>query len=218
MQAHEIHDALHSFRHDYPGTLPHMNIDSSAIDDLVTRVDARLPRERPRLIGFIASGTGEGTSTISSGYASSLARRTPGHVLLLKTNGDAQTGLVQGLATAQPLDSLVERRPDGVFVATLGSETAGSLWQQVADADFWRTLYERFDDIAIDLPSPAASQLGMAIAPRCHGVVVVLEAEKTRAPVAAHLVSSLRAVRANLLGTVLNKRRFHLPERVYRWL
>ena len=58
----------------------------------------------------------------------------------------------------------------------------------------------------------------MAVAPYCDGVAVVIEAESTRAPVAESLVGNLRQVRARVLGAVLNKRRFHLPARVYRWL
>jgi Mrp family chromosome partitioning ATPase len=139
-------------------------------------------------------------------------------VLLLETGGEAGRGVLQALAAKQPLGPLVRRLPDGVFVAKLGREADDSLWQLLARVDLWRDLRERFADIAIDLPSPAASRLGMAIAPSCDGVVVVLEAEKTRVPVATNLVANLRAVRANVLGTVLNKRRFHLPARIYRWL
>lgn len=195
-----------------------MSIDLSAIEDLVTRVEARLSGDRSRLIGFIASGAGEGNSTIAEAYATTLAQRTGGQVLLLQTGNGGGRGVMQALAAGQPLDPLLQRLPSGVAVAKLGSDTDGRLWQLLARADLWRTLREHFDAIAIDLPSPTASRLGIAIAPQCDGVVVVLEAEKTRVPVAANLVANLRAIRANVLGTVLNKRRFHLPERVYRWL
>ena len=59
---------------------------------------------------------------------------------------------------------------------------------------------------------------GLKAAAQCDGVVVVLEAEKSRGPVVEHLVSSLRAVQARVLGAVMNKRRFYVPSRIYRWL
>ena len=195
-----------------------MSIDTSAIEDLVTRVEARLPGGTARLIGFIASAAGEGNSTLARAYASTSAARPQRRVLLLKAGDGKGAGVMQALADDQPLDALVKRLPTGAFVAGLGSDADGALWALVARADLWQALRERFDDIVVDLPSPAESRLGLAIAPHCDGVVVVLEAEKTRVPVVSNLLASLQAVRANVLGTVLNKRRFHLPERVYRWL
>jgi Mrp family chromosome partitioning ATPase len=70
----------------------------------------------------------------------------------------------------------------------------------------------------IDLPAASHSRLGLAVAPYCDGVAMVVEAERTRAPVAEHLLSHLRTVRARVLGAVLNRRRYHLPQRVYRLL
>ena len=46
----------------------------------------------------------------------------------------------------------------------------------------------------------------------------MLEGGKTRATVARALVDDLRSVRANVLGSVLNKRRFYVPQRIYGWL
>lgn len=195
-----------------------MSIDHAAIEDLVTRLDARLPGERSRLIGFIASGAGEGNSTIARAYVSTTAGRARGQVLLLETSDGRGRGVMQALAANQPIDDFLRRLPDGGVVATLGGDTDRALWKLASRADLWRALRERFDDIVIDLPSPVTSSLGMAIAPYCDGVVVVLEAEKTRVPVVANLIANLRGVRTNVLGTVMNKRRFHLPERVYRWL
>ena len=46
----------------------------------------------------------------------------------------------------------------------------------------------------------------------------MIEANRARVPVVANLVANLQAVHANVLGTVLNKRRFYLPSLIYRWL
>ena len=68
------------------------------------------------------------------------------------------------------------------------------------------------------MPASAVSSAGLKMAALCDGIVVVMEAGKTRAPVVAHLIDNLIALRATVLGTVLNKRRYLLPARLYRWL
>ena len=196
-------------------------LDQSSIDDLVTRVDALLRGERGRLIGFIASGPGEGTSTLAEAYVGAAALRLRRRVLLLKASGEASRGLgvLQALAAGQALDELVRPMATGGFCASLGGADAGGvLWELVSHDALWRDLRGRYDEVVLDLPAASTSRLGLAVAGHCDGVVVVVEAEKTRGPVAEHLVSSLRAVRANVLGTVLNKRRFHLPAALYRHL
>lgn len=196
-------------------------LDRPSIDDLVTRVDALLRGARGRLVGFIASGPGEGTSTLAEAYVGAAATRLRRRVLLLQAGGETSraTGVLQALAAGQTLDELVRPMPGGGFCASLGGADAGGvLWELVSHDALWRDLRSRYDEVVIDLPAASASRLGLAVAAHCDGVVVVVEAEKTRGPVAEHLVASLRAVRANVLGTVLNKRRFHLPAALYRRL
>jgi Mrp family chromosome partitioning ATPase len=50
------------------------------------------------------------------------------------------------------------------------------------------------------------------------GVVLVLEADKTRKPVAENLKNQIVQNGGNLLGMVFNNRRYHIPEAVYRRL
>ena len=195
--------------------------DTRAIQDLITRVDAQLPVGQGRLVGFIASGAGEGTSTVAAAYARLAAEQLRRRVLLLEAGqGDgSRPGLLATLADGRAIDEALEPLPGGGWRASLcGTLGEGSIWELSARTEFWRALRDRFDEVVVDLPAPDRSRLGLAVAPHCDGVAVVVEAEKTRAPVAEHLVSSLRAVRARVLGAVLNRRRFHLPVRIYRML
>ena len=196
-------------------------LDKTAIDDLVMRVDAQLRGERGRLIAFIASTPGEGTTTLATAYVGAASVRLRRHVLLLQAGGDAGggAGVLQALASGQSIDTLVKPMATGGYTASLGGGDAGSaLWELISHEALWRDLRSRYDEIVIDLPAASASRLGLGVAGHCDGVVVVVEAEKTRGPVAEHLVSSLRAVRANVLGAVLNKWQFHLPDALYRRL
>jgi len=83
---------------------------------------------------------------------------------------------------------------------------------------FWESLRQQFDMILIDSPPFETSPDGIAISRRVDGVVLVLEAEKTRWPVAERMKEQILLNGGNILGIVFNKRRYHIPEFVYKWL
>lgn len=198
-----------------------LSLDLRAIEDLVTRVDAQLPQLSGRIVGFIASSSGEGTTTLASAYARIVGSHSRRRVLLLNaTPDDLQTpGVLPSLIAELPLGPCLLPLSDNVSAGSLGGATTGdALWKLLASPELWQKLRHQYDDIVLDLPAASSSRLGLVSAALCDGIVVVLEAEKTRAPVVENLIASLRAVRAPILGTVMNRRRFHLPKRVYQWL
>jgi len=50
------------------------------------------------------------------------------------------------------------------------------------------------------------------------GVVLVVEAERTRAPIVEQARRAVEANGGRLLGVVMNKRRYHIPRAIYRRL
>lgn len=197
------------------------SMDLRQIEDLVTRIDAQLVRPRGRIVGFIASDRGEGTTTLARAYARTVSSHLRRRVLVLDAEAQAATvpGVLPTLAAGLALDECLQPLPGGGFTGSLGGRQAGDTqWEHLALDSLWDDLRGRFDEIVLDLPAASVSRLGLMTAPHCDGVVVVIEAEKTRAPVVENLIASLHAVRAPVLGTVLNRRRFYLPKRVYRWL
>lgn len=195
-------------------------LDMRPIEDLVTRIDTQLSRPGGRIIGFIASGSGEGTTTIASAYANAVVSHLRRRVALLSAVDENASGpgVLPALAQGIPLGNCLHPMPGGGFSGSLGGNNIGVLWELQARSELWQELRNNFDEVVLDLPATSLSLIGLNSATQCDGVVVVLEAEKTRAPVVENLIASLRAVRAPLLGTVLNKRRYYLPQRIYRWL
>lgn len=202
-------------------------LDPRAIQDLMTRVDAAFPPGRGRLVGFIASGDGEGTSSVARAYARGVSTHLRRRVLLLDAGSPAieppsgGVGSLVGMLTAlavhrSNLPPSASEGASGTFVE--GTPEGISLWQLLPRTELWYALRENYDEIVVDLPSAARSRLGLAVAPYCDGVAVVLEAERTRAPVVENLVAHLRTVRARVLGAVMNRRRYHLPSPIYRLL
>lgn len=196
-------------------------VDLAVMDDLVARIDASVSPRQGRVIEFVASSSGEGTSTVAASYASANAAQLQRKVLLLVTSRRANVGpgLLLNLARGEPVENLIRPREDGVFVAMVGSIGPGEPgWKLFRRPELWSSLRANFDLVVLDMPPIEVSRAGLKVAVACDGVVVVVEAERTRAPVVRSLIERLRAVRGNVLGTVLNKRRYHLPARLYRWL
>ncbi len=191
------------------------------ISDMLVRVDAALAHRSGRLIEFIASSEGEGVSTLAEAYAEMAANSMGRRVLLLTaTDSDGpSTGVFGALSQGHEVGSATRRDPAGHDRGSLlGRQASDAQFALLARSAAWTQLRAAYDEVVLDMPSTAQSRIGLMVASQCDGVIVVVEAERTRAPVVEAMVKSLRAVRANLLGTVLNKRRYYLPESVYRRL
>ena len=59
---------------------------------------------------------------------------------------------------------------------------------------------------------------GLAVSSQVDGVILVVEAERTRWPVAASVKESIERGGGRLLGVVFNKRRHYIPAFIYRRL
>jgi Mrp family chromosome partitioning ATPase len=58
----------------------------------------------------------------------------------------------------------------------------------------------------------------MVLARRADGIILVLAAERTRAPVVEQARKIIEANKSRLLGVVMNRRRHHIPKFLYRLL
>ena len=184
-----------------------------------------MPPPEPRVIGFLASSQGEGTSTLARNYARANAGKLGRNTLLLRTlpPDDGSITLCDALRSGQPIESALANRQRGVTEASLGlgpnhENQPDYAWDLVTRRELWDFLRGRFDLIVLDLPAAADSGACMQIGPLCDGVLVVLESARTRKPVVSQMLQDLQAVHVRVLGAVLNKRSFHLPARLYRWL
>ena len=67
-------------------------------------------------------------------------------------------------------------------------------------------------------PPARESSMATAMARFADGIILVLSAHRTRRNTALKIMQGLEASQARILGTVLNERRFPIPERIYRRL
>jgi succinoglycan biosynthesis transport protein ExoP len=79
-------------------------------------------------------------------------------------------------------------------------------------------LRQEFDRILIDAPPLNQCGDAMALAQLGDGLIVVIEANATRRQTARKVMETLGQAGVKVLGVVLNKRMFPIPEKLYRQL
>ncbi len=102
-----------------------------------------------------------------------------------------------------------------LFVSIISKNTSSLI--RIFDDNFCETL-QQFDLILVDSPPATASSDGLAVSRMADGVVLILEAEKTRWPIAESIKDKIIKNGGNILGIAFNKRRHHIPGFIYKRL
>jgi Mrp family chromosome partitioning ATPase len=194
---------------------------------LYQHIDSMLGGSPKKVIQFIAAREGEGTSTIVREFARTSATILGKSVFLFDADPlnfrpalegpDSGNGSRSGDPDAE--DAIVTRdSPPSTAVCLIPQNSEGirkHFYSPQIDS-FWEGLRQNFDLVLIDSPPFETSPDGLAISRRVDGVILVLEAEKTRWPVAERLKEQVQSNGGNILGIVFNKRRYYIPEFVYK--
>jgi succinoglycan biosynthesis transport protein ExoP len=85
-------------------------------------------------------------------------------------------------------------------------------------ADLLKRWTGTYKAVVFDMPPVWDGQFSARLAGQVDGVILVVEAEKVRWEVARQAKEFLMQGHARLLGVVLNKRQFHIPDWMYRRL
>jgi protein-tyrosine kinase len=183
----------------------------------------QLPQDAPPIVEITSSSRGEGTSTLARDLSNAVASTLGLRVLLVLV--ESREGIEPGLETVATGDALatdvIAPARDGPFYrATLSvfGASARFLFDSGGMERVFAELVELVDIVFIDAP-PILAEVGSMVLTRCvGGVVLVVEAERTRAPIVEQARRAIEANGGRLLGVVMNKRRYHIPRAIYRRL
>lgn len=199
-------------------------IRDAALVDLCRAVDAELPGSNKTVL-FISAQSGEGVSFIAAHFARVCAKVLGKQVQVIQALSD--TGKPGGSALerdAQKIQDICRAISEpGTAPEPLHAGRPVSLSLKSCVTGFKRgegvtNLKGHFDILIIDAPPLETDPLGVELARYADGVVIVLEAEKTKAFAAENLKEKILLHSGNILGVVLNKRCFHIPDYLYGWL
>lgn len=161
--------------------------------ELFNTVSGRLPQTPGKVLQFMSTQEGEGTTTLCRAFASVVTVRLKKSVLFIES----------------PAVRPSSDPADASLASALYSPRMHELLQH---------LRHHYDFVIIDAAAATASSNGFALARHVDGVILVVEAEYTRWPVVQNFKDRLVSSDANILGVVLNKRRYYIPSFLYKRL
>jgi len=188
-------------------------------------LEAALRDRSPRIVAFHGAQGGEGASTVALQFAQSLARDGQLRPLVVDCHarrpayspepGHRCALLERRLITGPPEQGAVVTA--NLFVVPVSDELRrAGLIQPATLRQLLDVNVPGFDWVILDgapvLESPDAASLG-AVA---DGVIMVVQAGRTKRPVLTRAADLLTKAGARVMGSVLNRRVHEIPEFIYR--
>lgn len=161
--------------------------------ELFNTVNGRLPPTPGKVLQFMSTQEGEGTTTLCRAFASVATVRLRKSALFVESPAR--------MPSSDPAEASL--------TAALYSPRMHELLQH---------LRCHYDFVIIDAAAATASTNGFALARHVDGIILVVEAEYTRWPVVQNFIDRLVGSGGNILGVVLNKRRYYIPSFLYNRL
>ena len=182
-----------------------------------------------KAILFSSPTRGEGTSTVLINFAASLASDGD-RVLLVDANLrnpslysaftlNRESGFTELLLGRQSLSEVVkETSVPRLSVITSGANHSNpfTICESACLKDRVESMKQEMDWVLFDSPAITSCNDAPALAAGVDGVILVVESEKTRWEVAENARKWVKGGNGNVLGVVLNKRKYHIPQWIYK--
>lgn len=213
----------------------HLDVNQFAREEslrLVQRIFLLQTQAPPRAVVFAGIDHGNGCSEICVSVAQTLANNVRGSICLLEANLRSPAlpelfgttnhhGLTDALLQEGPIRSFTKPlRGDNLWLLSSGSLAPDS--PKLLNSDRLKTrfaeLRKEFDYVLIDAPPLTRYADAVGFGQITDGFVLILEANVTRREAALRVAENLRASGIHVLGAVLNKRTFPIPESLYHKL
>ncbi|HVB85823.1 MAG TPA: CpsD/CapB family tyrosine-protein kinase [Candidatus Dormibacteraeota bacterium] len=212
-------------------------VQSGAVNEEIARLVQRVFLSAPltessKVVAFCGVDRRAGCSWICARAAEFLTTQTPARVCIVDANlrdpslhqhfrSKLSPGFAEAIRSTAPIDNFVRTtRTDRLWLMTAGEVSedpngvlsAGRLQTRFGD------LREEFDFLLIDVPAIGASREALLIGQLSDGIILVVASNATRREPARVAKQNCDEAKIPILGAVLNKRTYPIPEALYRRL
>jgi capsular exopolysaccharide synthesis family protein len=201
-------------------------------EDILTRMNTGHPEVSIKSIMFTGAAHGGGATTTAVNFAKALVKNSEAKVLLMDANlRTPQLHNLFNITSGRGLcDILMDNDdkafkvlkfgPSYLFILAGGGDYKGavSLFESKRFDEFLKETRKTFDYVVLDgapLPNSAETRV---LCDKVDGVVMVIESGKLRRQVAVRAKQELEDAGARILGVVLNKRKYYIPNWLYKRL
>ncbi|HEU4365762.1 MAG TPA: CpsD/CapB family tyrosine-protein kinase [Candidatus Krumholzibacteria bacterium] len=195
-------------------------------------IEAQLGEKRKRVIMFTSALHDEGVTTLAASYARLLALHGGERVLLLELNArtpalasllglTGREGVTHFFTQQVPLAALTQTAPNGGFDAIHVGEANPTKIQVNLERALPRILEEALkthDTVIVDAPPIVLCPETPPIARHADGVVVVVLSGRTKREVVQRSINLVKQFEGRVLGVALNRKRYYIPDFLYRRL
>lgn len=183
-----------------------------------------------KLLCFTSCFDGEGKTTAALNAAYGLASGGEDRVLLVDGNlahprlqrlfsADPEPGLQEILNGECSIeDALHPTQYPGLDLLPAGGNRFGGSFPVTRMKAFLDIVENAYDYVIVDGTSIFTSSDASRIAPLFDGMVLVVACEQTKWEVVQSAEERISNAGGEILGVALNKRKFHIPKKVYQWL
>jgi len=192
-------------------------------------------RAAVKVVMVAATDHGEGCTTTAAILASTLAQSGGSKILLVDANlrtpaldevfepgqGYKLIGLSDKVLAEAPLDQTIyETDIPNLYFMPCGKAVASPsyVFESEPIAQMLATLREQFEFIIFDGSPLRDYSESCFLAEKMDGVILVVEAERTKAEVLRKIRKDLESTGVNIIGVVLNKKKNYIPEYLERFL
>ncbi|MDH4037634.1 MAG: CpsD/CapB family tyrosine-protein kinase [Candidatus Krumholzibacteria bacterium] len=195
-------------------------------------IESQLGEKRKRVIVFTSALPEEGVTTLATSYARLLALHGGERVLLIELNARtpslasrlglaAREGVTDYFTRQAPLTALTQAAPQSGFDAIHVGEASPTKIQVNLERALPRIFAEALkthDTVIVDAPPIVLYPETPPIARQADGVVMVVLSGRTKREVVQRSINLVRQFDGRVLGVALNRKRYFIPEFIYRRL
>jgi protein-tyrosine kinase len=195
-------------------------------------IDSELKDSDFRVIMFTSSIAGEGKTTIAAFLARMLAIGESDRVLLVDcavTDPEIHTlfgidndnGILDYLSGTASLDEIIKTADEGVLdIVPIGPRRGADITQPLFNSEnmstFINAAREMYDYVLIDTSAILEAPETPIIGSYATGTVLVVQSGRTRREVIKRAMLTIEKLGGKFLGTVLNRKKYYIPEFIYR--
>lgn len=200
--------------------------------NLKNAIDSAMKDKESRVIMFTSAIKGEGKTTIVASLARILALGESDKILVVDcaVRGPElhrlfgignERGLVEYLAGKAQLGDVVQPVDRGILdLVTAGTSGDIDLTQPLFNSErfgvFLREAAERYDYVLVDSSAILEAPETPIIGSHVDGIVMVVRAAKTRREIIRRAMLMIEKLDGTFIGTVLNRKKYYIPEFIYR--
>jgi len=195
---------------------------------LRNNIEASITKPRGKIILLTSSVKGEGTTTVTYYLARILAADPEVKVVVLDANlrnpslheffgEDGGKGMLDVLGgTLKWRDAVKKTRWANLDFLPAGSAEAFSTLSVTRLSELLRSLSTEYTHLVIDTGAVLSSPEATGFFSEADGILLIIQSLRTKREVVAKAVDIIRKSRGKILGAFLNKRKYYIPEFIYK--